>query len=88
MVRPTQGTIQKSTSSNKNYLMEPTNDYLMESKNLVEWLLFEKKLIDILNKEKPNEQGDHQFRQEKYVPYLHDFIFYSKTYTGNDSKKR
>ena len=38
MVRPTQGTIKKSTSSNKNYLMEPTNDYLMESKNLVEWL--------------------------------------------------
>ena len=44
MVRPTQGTIQKSTSSNKNYLMEPTNDYLMESKNVVEWLLIEKKI--------------------------------------------
>ena len=65
-----------------------TDDYLMESKNLVEGLWFEKKLIDILNKEKPKEQRDHQFRQEKYVPYLHDFVFYSKSYTGNDSRKR
>ena len=88
MARPTQGTIQKSTSSIKNYLMESTNDYLMESKNLVEWFWFEKKLIDFLNKGKPKEQGNHQFRQEKYVPYLHDLIFYSKTYTGNDSKQR
>ena len=45
-------------------------------------------MIDILNKKNPNEQGDHQFRQEKYVPYLHDFVFYSKSYTGNDSRKR
>ena len=65
-----------------------TDDYLMESKNLVEGLWFEKKLIDILNKEKPKEQRDHQFRQEKYVPYLHDFVFYSKSYTENDSRKR
>ena len=65
-----------------------TNDYLMESKNLVEGLWLEKKLIDILNKEKPKEQRDHQFRQEKYVPYQHDFVFYSKSYTGNDSRKR
>ena len=33
-----------------------TNDHLMESKTLVEWLWFGKKLIDILNKEKPKEQ--------------------------------
>ena len=65
-----------------------TNDYLMGSKNLVEGLWFEKKLIDILNREKPKEQRNHQFRQEKYVPYLHDFVFYSKSYTGNDSRKR
>ena len=45
-------------------------------------------MIDILNKKNPNEQGDHQFRQEKYVPYLHDFVFYSKSYTSNDSRKR
>ena len=61
-----------------------TNDYLMESKNLVEGLWFEKNLKDILNKENSKEQRDHQFRQEKYVPYLHDFVFYSKSYTGND----
>ena len=66
----------------------PTNDYLMESKNLVRWFWFEKKLIYFFSKEKPKEQGDHLFRQENYVPYVYDFIFYSKTYTGNDSKKR
>ena len=60
----------------------------MEIKNLVKSFWFEKKFIDILNKEKPKEQGDHQFRPERYVPYLHDFVFYSKTYTGNDSRKR
>ena len=66
----------------------PNNDYLMESKSLVEWFWFEKKMIDFPHKEKPKEQRDHQFRPERYVSYLHHFVFYSKTYTGNDSRKR
>ena len=75
MVRPTQGTIQKSTSSNKNYLMEPTNDYLMESKKLVEWFWFEKKLIDFLNNEKPKEQGDHQL-DKKSMCHIYMISFF------------